>query len=918
MADQERYVYTTAPGRRTSPPLYNPARSSMPVTSVAYTNALYGGGGNIHDMTASHHEPLISRPAADYRRDPAPPVTTTTYAVRKEPLGRSTSVRGEGDRSHRPQGADVSSKRPIIVTTKHADNGRPPSSVRSGSPTRDPYRSSDEGQYYALPASSIPRSRGHGSAPYSTSIDNDEYRRLKERTEQDRLISPRTAETFRSTRPTVMYPTQHRTEFNEEGYEYTKPGELARYDLDSQQQAPRRSRRESVDRYYRPTVSVTTDFGARPYEQNERRQRGPPPTTWGLDKVNRTAAGGIYDGAGGRMPVPPAAPLPPDLARRHGQANPGSPERRSASRTRPISLIQDVPSRPAHHDDYYTSRDDDHIRRELRELRERERERELEREREREQRDRERNFEDGAVTARGFGIKVDPPPAEDHRRRYDESRERRDHRKDFVDVDRVYDDLDIASRYEPDRRVHRDRDDRDDRDRDRDRVRGRDRDYGRDRSRGRDHDVWVHDEFSRERPEAKGKEVASPEDEPEGRKEKTRDKLAAGIGIAAASLGLKPALKGDREDKDTPSSSRHRRERETDRAGSDEESRPRPPRKEPLLDDEEFEIIEHPKDPNRDRGAKSEASAARTDPRDRPDVGRDNGDARRDQSSSPDDGKPAVRRRHRASSAFNPNDTASLEALKAQLAAVEEREREKAIPTVKEPSPERKPQALEVPEADVDVASVASSAKDESRGRELAASREEKQVRVVSPPRDKEEKKPIKGILKQPKQQFPEEPNPIREGVAPHKDDKTKTDVPAGARWTKISRKMVNPEALTIGKERFEVRDDFVIVLRVLSKEEIQGYAAATAQLRERRRKEHEREQKEPKELEYDPDETEERRRQHRQHRIDGDDDRRERHRRRDDEEEYRRRGEYHQSHGHRSSHRERGRDRDVVYTEGP
>ncbi|KAK4177089.1 hypothetical protein QBC36DRAFT_310460 [Triangularia setosa] len=102
---------------------------------------------------------------------------------------------------------------------------------------------------------------------------------------------------------------------------------------------------------------------------------------------------------------------------------------------------------------------------------------------------------------------------------------------------------------------------------------------------------------------------------------------------------------------------------------------------------------------------------------------------------------------------------------------------------------------------------------------------------------------PPKGILKQPRAHFPDEPNPVREGVAPHKDDKSKAHVPAGAKWTKISRKMVNPEALIIGKERFEVKDDFVIVLRVLSKEEIQAYADATSTLRERRRKEYEVEQ---------------------------------------------------------------------------
>src|SRR5690606_39089038 len=79
---------------------------------------------------------------------------------------------------------------------------------------------------------------------------------------------------------------------------------------------------------------------------------------------------------------------------------------------------------------------------------------------------------------------------------------------------------------------------------------------------------------------------------------------------------------------------------------------------------------------------------------------------------------------------------------------------------------------------------------------------------------------------------FPEDPNPIREGVAPHKNDDKLKDVPPGARWTRISRKIVNPDALEAGKERYEVRDDFVIVLRVLSREEIEVYAKATAVLR--------------------------------------------------------------------------------------
>lgn len=117
-------------------------------------------------------------------------------------------------------------------------------------------------------------------------------------------------------------------------------------------------------------------------------------------------------------------------------------------------------------------------------------------------------------------------------------------------------------------------------------------------------------------------------------------------------------------------------------------------------------------------------------------------------------------------------------------------------------------------------------------GDPASPTREKERFFVVPPPREKEEKMPLKGILKPPTPKFPEEHNPIREGVSPHKSDRKTTDIPQGARWTKISRTMVNPEALTIGKERFEVRDDSVIVLRVLSKDEIRAYASATAMLR--------------------------------------------------------------------------------------
>lgn len=127
-----------------------------------------------------------------------------------------------------------------------------------------------------------------------------------------------------------------------------------------------------------------------------------------------------------------------------------------------------------------------------------------------------------------------------------------------------------------------------------------------------------------------------------------------------------------------------------------------------------------------------------------------------------------------------------------------------------------------------------SSSSDES-DTETASNKKERQVRVVSPSRESPPPDtPIKGILRPPRPSFPEDPAPVREGVAPLKGA-GKKGIPANARWTKIDRRIVNPEALERGKERFEEKSDSVIVLRVLTKEEIQSYAAETARIREER-----------------------------------------------------------------------------------
>ncbi|MCJ1286111.1 hypothetical protein MMC26_005454 [Xylographa opegraphella] len=107
-------------------------------------------------------------------------------------------------------------------------------------------------------------------------------------------------------------------------------------------------------------------------------------------------------------------------------------------------------------------------------------------------------------------------------------------------------------------------------------------------------------------------------------------------------------------------------------------------------------------------------------------------------------------------------------------------------------------------------------------------------VRVVSPARDEKPEIKPKGILRPPREKFPEDPAPVREGVAPLKDA-GKKGIPPNARWTKIDRKLVNPEALDQGNERYEERIDYVIVLRVLTKEEIEAYAERTQEIRGKR-----------------------------------------------------------------------------------
>ncbi|KAI1140760.1 hypothetical protein F5Y05DRAFT_285664 [Hypoxylon sp. FL0543] len=850
---EPRYRYS---GRRS--PTFNPARASMPV-SVGY-NPHYSG--DLHTVQTARYDAAAPRRANDHKASGSaanPTTTITTYNVTKDPAPRTSNT------ARRRSSTVDAAVKPIIVTTSHtrphgsSSHATSSSAARQASPSRDPYRSSDE-TYYTQPASSL-RGRsqhryGHGYSQSAT-LSNDEFNRLRERVGDDRLRAPlHTTATdyyrYPLTHAAYTAPPSHDLgsaviDYENEGYEYTKPSDLARYDLDhDRHQQQRRNRRDSVDRpnYYRPTVNVVSNDPSR-YDTG--RARGPPPTSVGLDRYNRAAATGLYDRPTVTMPaLPPPVPAPPpvDPLRRIEAPRDPSPDRRTG-RPRPVSLYQDAPARLSHTDDLYRSHDDERLHR----------------------RPTHRGDDysiDDEVTARGFGIRTDSLKPE-----------------------------------QPDRPARSvDRRDYDDR-----RVR---REVGAaDREPRRRSDESI--DYTRSHDARKLAAVDDSKDAGLSRKNslggRAREKVATGLSVAAAAMGLVPkdaAKEDDRkisprrrdaidEEDEAPGVPRaadryrtrekdvverkpspreevaiERRESRRERADSTSASRDRELERERLReraqerererergkDRDRHEVVdetdrervrerayERERERERDRDqreAEKERERDRDlDPRER--ARRDteailNGTAAvdsRDISPAASDGAASTsRRRRRNSSTFDPTDPRDLLDVKAELAAKDSQEKPKEKAAAKDSAADKALSASASHER-------LSEPREESRGREVTTTQEkEKTVRVLSPPRpEKPEPKPIKGILKPPSAKFPEEENPIREGVAPHKDDKTKKGVPPGARWTKVNRKLISPSALE-GKERFEVRDDFVIVLRVLSKEEIQAYATATAQIR--------------------------------------------------------------------------------------
>ncbi|POR33266.1 Uncharacterized protein TPAR_06538, partial [Tolypocladium paradoxum] len=629
MTDRYRGYPPAGPGRAA---MFNPARSSMP-TSIGYSSMYAGDMHVVPSATPTHYVTTTPRGHTTSTTSSGVPTTTRTYAV--TPDNRQRQGTRDSSRTRRST-LDSASRPPVIITTTQKDRPHASSShssnTRSGSPIRDEYRSSD-GQFYAQPASSI-HSRST-TRPYHVASGSEDYGRSRDR--GDSLLSPREVDAYRSSRPSVVYPSDPRhstaaVDYGDDGYQYTNAGELARYDLD-QSKLSRPRRHDSVDRgYYRPNVNYNADQRSfnvntshdlsRNYNMNTSRpyeggRGGPPPSTRGFDKINRA-----YEAP---RDVPPAAPVPPSPTTSSQLELPGgASERREAGRrSRPLSLHQDGAPRSSHHDDYYRSRDDE---RNLRELRERERERERDHERDTERPYEPSRFKDESVNTRGFGIRTDLLDGSGDRRR--ESR---------LEEPKKRSDEELARGSDVEREERR-------------------------RSR------QAIPEERRERRESRRED-----DEDDKERSRIRDRMAAGLGVAATAVGLAPSVReGDKKDPDA---------REPKRRRSPDEDRE--PRKEP-------ELADRPVVPEKEREPERQRERARDDSREAAEATERH---RRDAeaklageavaSSSDSDDTRRVSRRQRPTNAFNPNDASDLKQIKEQLAAMEvsdrgkERERER-------------------------------------------------------------------------------------------------------------------------------------------------------------------------------------------------------------------------------------------------
>ncbi|KAF1995986.1 hypothetical protein P154DRAFT_609695 [Amniculicola lignicola CBS 123094] len=887
-----RYYRSSSPRR-----LVNPARSSTGSSFAdPYYDSYYSRGSNTSPRTSAERIP------GSYHQHPYP--LTSSSGTRSSALkydsysGRPRrNTLTEEDRVPRPVSALATSTTiPIRTTGLHHHH------------------------HHDRPASPLARSWDNRADTYTTQPPRREHKKIysiDDSSHSAKLISERdVVETRRRDVPeTRTYgvtsgnktyhskPLARSTDINDDGFSYTDPASMYR----DTEPTWRRPRAGSLERSSRPT-SLIMERAPR----TSARELGPPPSTRGLDKFNSTLARTGSTARSSSIDRPRETPK--------YESYPETGPSRSTSIHHHTPTIHQDPRDPSRRDSY-------------REVYER-----GDRDFEPRRHNTADRFEDREVTTRGFGIAPaagvtldnhgldravpwpvqDPPP-----RARPESYPTQDiprARQDTYPVQDVprarpdsyvppppppppqYYNPDRADARMPDPRPARDipptYDDRP-RDRDRDRREKRSDDRGqsssslpavagvvagagatlaaaevmksRDRDRDRDSDRERERDRRRDRDERERRERAEnrrdrTEDlrdrNPEERRdrgledlrdrapEERREKQAEGLKAIApeerlppGALGFAPALDTDRKVRD-----RRReedgRERRSHRVGSSDDSSDDRPRHYVDRDvareadrRKEAAVKEAPLDPDEEYRRRIAQEAERT--------------SRAAREREPSDSDPEKERRRR-----DDRDVS----------------RDRDEPRSRRGAPVADPRHSDQV---IDKGFV-----QEPESLQPALAREEmgepsRSVQIVTPPKD-----PLpapKGILRRPTEKFPEEPDPIREGVAPHKTQLKGKEIPVGARWTKIDRRLVNPEALEQAQERFEERMDCVIVLRVLTKEDIQGLADRTRKIRESREDEYERQERKDREKDKP---------RHRSHRDNDDRDYERRHSYDDDDDE--------------------------------
>ncbi|RFU29600.1 hypothetical protein B7463_g6739, partial [Scytalidium lignicola] len=729
------------------------------------------GGYHLHAVPG--RQEVITNPRSSGDRL-ASPVTTTTYKVAPDIPGRSNSVR-DGHR-HRSSTLDSYGRPVVPAITTTAPRYRPVihSAVAPvSSPSTMQYRAGEE-DYYAVPASSGSRDHHHHNRYHHkrfSTMDNSDVSRITEGREEDRLG----------------------VGYGREGPRYSGTRSRPVYPRSLVRHPDTVADDYGDDGYGytnpRDLAQYDLDHSGTKHHSHSRRDSFEPRSR----PTNLSAT--YYDGGGySRSYENRERGLPPS-SRGFDRIPPGEAPYDQGGMRMP-AVPQPPPPIPAKISNVDPSFDSDEHRRSSR---------------------------------RPVSL-------------YQERDHRRPHRDEYYERDD-----DLRERFE---RRHEQHDDRHDERHD---------EHHDDKYRDR-YDERTHPSHG-DRPERSDKTERDDRSDHKDKKDRhgLRDTL---VGIAATSLGLVPATIGskdderdnekERSDRDEPRRSRDkdygddsRRRREYKEGGDPVDLTGRDPLEKPSYRDDRDRGKNHspstkdnlgnvdlsgrdPKERPRSRDERDkrdkrdsdgETHSRRRSRRDS-DANSNAVDDSSDSAAAPRSRQPRSRRESGPSTPFNPKDTMDLKALKEALAAKDASAKKESPPTSQKESRDA-----------ADIRPDSSGRDDRGRSDEKF---ENRQLRVVSPPREKSVEKPVKGILRQPRERFPEDPVPIREGVAPHKDAK-KDGIPPDARWTKISRRLVNPEALEAGMERYEAREDFVIVLRVLTKEEVQTYANLTQKIRAER-----------------------------------------------------------------------------------